>query len=254
MRKLQTHAGYDALKSAILAAEPPAADTAFAWRTRLDGAIAVYRNNVRAAYFRVLRDAFPVVHKLVGDSFFRRMAHDYFLQHPPSSRLVARYGDLLPDFIAGYHPCAGLPYLPDVARFELLWLQSYHAPEDVALAPDVIERRLAVDPDQAGIRLHASARFFSSGFPVSRIWRNNRSDDPAPMSVRPTQEYLLLVRPEEDVRAIDLSRGAFQTLKAIENGAALGEALAAGAQSQEDLTMILQQIFAAIVIADITNT
>jgi hypothetical protein len=254
MPEPQCNRGYTALKSAILANEPPqAAPGVFTENALLNGAIAVYRNNVRAAYYRVLRDAFPVVHKLVGDSYFRRLAHDYFLAHPPASRLVARYGDNLPAFIAAYPSCASFPYLSDVARFEILWLQAYHAQECAPLPVDAITRRLAVDPDLAMIRLHPSARIFASRFPISEIWRNNRKDDPAPMSIRPTQEYILLVRPEQDVRVQEISRGAYLTLRSLEETARLGEAFGKEFDAGEDLASVFQQIFAASVIADISH-
>lgn len=254
MPEPQGDAGYTALKSVITAKEPPtAAGDAFAEHALLNGAIAVYRNNVRAAYYRVLREAFPVVHKLVGDSFFRRLAHDYFLACPPSSRLVACYGDSLPAFLAVYSACASLPYLAAVARFELLWLQSYHAQEGAVLPVDAIGRRLAVDPAAAVIRMHPSARLFSAHFPIVEIWRNNRSENPLPMSIERTEEFVLIVRPEQDVRVQKLSRGAFLALCAFAEGKRFDDAFSEEFDADEDPESVFQQIFVSGVITDITS-
>lgn len=254
MHEQNSEAGYAALKAAILAKAPPRSrNDAFAPYPFAEAAVAVYRNNVRAAYYRVLRDTFPVVHKLVGDDFFRGMAHDYFHNKLPVSRLVSIYGYALPAFIETYPPCATLPYLADVARFEILWLQSYHATEAASLSVEAIERRLASAPETAHVRLHPSTRLFASRFPVIDIWRNNRRDNPEPMTIKRSADFALIARPAHDVRVEKLTGGAFQVLEALTAGKSLGEAFDGEFDATENPTTIFQQIFAAEIITEITN-
>lgn len=61
---------------------------------------AVYRNNVANSLIDALADTFPVVEQLVGTDFFRAMAHCYVRQSPPVSRLLVRYGENFPNFVA----------------------------------------------------------------------------------------------------------------------------------------------------------
>ena len=62
---------------------------------------AVYRNNVMVALTEGLRDAYPVVCRLVGDEFFRAMAGIFARSHPPRSPVMLEYGDGFAEFIAG---------------------------------------------------------------------------------------------------------------------------------------------------------
>ena len=255
MHDTQQDAGYAALRNVILAKQPPRGRRAeFATHPFAEAAAAVYRNNVRAAYYRVLRDTFPCVHKLTGDEFFRAMAQDYFYNNLPVSRLVSAYGYALPAFIETYLPCAGLPYLADVARFELLWLQSYHAPEAASLPLVAIERRLSADPEGSRIRLHPSMRLLASDYPVIDIWQNHRRDAPEPMRIEKSAAFTLIARPGQDVRIQKISRAAFDVLHALADGRRLCEAFDGQDDAGEDPTTILQQIFAAEIIIDIGNS
>ncbi len=255
MHEQQGEPGYAALKAVILAKEPPRArNAAFASHPFAEAATAVYRNNVRAAYYRVLRDTFPVVHRLVGDEFFRGLAQDYFHNNLPVSRLVSAYGYALPAFIDSYQPCSTLPYLADVARLELLWLQSYHAAEAASLPIEAIERRLAGDPEGSRVQLHPSTRLFRSAYPVVDIWTNNRRDHPEPLRIEKSAECTLISRPEQEVRIQKVTRAAFDVLHALADGRRLGEAFDGNKDAGEEPTTILQQIFAAGIITNISSS
>ncbi|MBL8587921.1 MAG: putative DNA-binding domain-containing protein, partial [Methylobacteriaceae bacterium] len=79
---------------------------------------AVYRNNVVVSLIEALSGAFPVTRELVGEEFFRAMAREFALGHPPRSPVMARFGEELPGFIAAFAPARELPWLADVAALE----------------------------------------------------------------------------------------------------------------------------------------
>jgi hypothetical protein len=56
-------------------------------RRRSDRRFAVYRNNVAVGLVSALATRFPVVKRLVGDDFFRAMAHAYASVELPRSPL-----------------------------------------------------------------------------------------------------------------------------------------------------------------------
>ncbi len=196
--------------------------------------VAVYRNNVRAAYLRVLADIFPVVQRLVGEDFFRYLAHEYFHTYTPSSRIVARYGDALPDFLENFERTSNLQYLPDVARFELAWLGAYHAAEAVSLLGADIFAAIGDDPDRARFSVHPSMRLISSPFPVHSIWVHNRNQNPGPLKLEDAGERSLLVRAAHKVETSVVSRGVFKALISIASGAAFGEALGRAIEAEPD--------------------
>src|SRR5215468_10266336 len=67
---------------------------------------AVYRNNVVVGLTETLKDAFPAVHRIVGEDFFRAMARAYVVVEPPKSPILLDYGAGFADFIRQFEPAA----------------------------------------------------------------------------------------------------------------------------------------------------
>ena len=155
---------------------------------------AVYRNNVMVGLIGGLRDAYPVVCRLVGDEFFRAMAGVFARAHPPRSPVMLQYGGGFANFIATFPPVSGLPYLADVARLERAWVESYHAPEAQPLAS-------LPSADGVRARLHPAARLVRSPFPILAIWQANQHDNPIPLELSPDGDNVLVTRPAAEVRA-----------------------------------------------------
>jgi hypothetical protein len=91
---------------------------------------AVYRNNLVVSLVDALADTYPVVQEMVGVEFFRAMAREFVRVQPPASPVLAHYGAGFAEFIEDFPPAAGLPYLPDLARLELMRVEVYHAADD----------------------------------------------------------------------------------------------------------------------------
>ncbi len=186
--------------------------------SRPDKRFAVYKNNVYARLVDTLRDTFPAVERLVGEEFFRYAAVEYIAQTPPVTASLLAYGHGFPEFLAEYPPVAQLPYLGDVARLELLYLEAYHA-VDAEPSGEVSPVTLG---DDIFPKLHPSARLMTSPFQVSRIWELNRSDATIEEVALPsTREYLLVIRPAREVEVRRLRFGAYAALFAIAYGASL---------------------------------
>ena len=91
--------------AALLDAERPVPAGLCAWNGS-DPArrFAVYRNNVIVSLVAALADTFPVLRQLVGDEFFDAMAGLYVRAHPPTSPVLAHYGEGLADWLAAFEP------------------------------------------------------------------------------------------------------------------------------------------------------
>ncbi len=132
----------------------------------------VYRNNVMASLVDALADTFAVTQELVGAEFFRAMAQVFVQNHPPQTRVLTWYGTHFPDFIASFAPAATLPYLPDVARLEMLRVRSYHAADAAPLEAATWAHTLA-DPAalaQRTLVLHPSVHVLASHYAVYSLW------------------------------------------------------------------------------------
>lgn len=218
----------------------------------------VYRNNVYSSLIDALTAGFPVTERLVGSVFFRAAAREYLKEGFPRRGTLIGYGDGFPDFLERFPPARGLAYLGDVARLELLWLEAYHAAEAPPLAPSSFAAAGSATPMAMKPALHPAFRLFSSQYPVAEIWRTNREDEEVrPVKSNGLRDLLMLVRRGADVFIHTLRPEQFVFLKALRDGASIGEAvLHLPATAIRDLPVMLEGfaargVFAAAGDADI---
>lgn len=186
-----------------------------------DKRLAIYKNNVYDRLINALKDTFPAVHRIVEDKFFRFAAREYVVGHPPRSATLLGYGSNFPDFLAGFRPADSVPYLPDVARLEFLYLESYHARDATPLH---LEANATLD-GVAQLYLHPSSRLMTSSYPISRIWELNRREEPLEnVKIPAAEEFLLVIRPHTQVEVRRLSPGMFAAITAIGEGRGLSDA------------------------------
>lgn len=193
---------------------------------------AVYRNNVTVSLMDALATAFPVVEKIVGNEFFAAMAAEFVRAHPPSSPLLMFYGEAFPGFLGEFEPVKHLAYLPDIASLEQLRRQAYHAMDAEPLGREFLA---AVPPEALStlrVTLHPAARILRSDHPVLSIWEWNRAGTQEQQHTLPEGgEHILVTRPDLDVELRRLPVGGADFLEALQAGATLGDAAAAGASS-----------------------
>jgi len=233
---------YDYIGQAIRSVAPWEKDSHDA---RMAAGLLVYRNNVRAAFLNTLRDSFPVIHRLVGEEFFRYLAHEYFHAYPPSSPLVAKYGHHMPEFLETFEAASSLPYLPDTARMELAWLSAYHAAEADTLQPAEFLLRLSEAPETARIILHPSIRIIQSQYPVHTIWLHNKCERAETLKLPNSGERIVVKRPAHTVYTEVVAEGVFNALAAIAQGRHVDEVCQVLGEGDEySLADILQDIAA----------
>jgi len=208
---------------------------------------AVYRNNVASALGSTVTLAFPAVRRIVGEDFFRAMALAYVRAEPPRSAVLLDYGTTFPDFVAGFAPAAGLPYLPDVARIERLWREAYHAAEAAPLPPDALAAVPAPDLPDLVFTPHPSLRLLRSRHPALTVWRMNVSDVPMSPVDFSVAEDALIVRPGAEVEVRHVPPGGAVFVAALAAGAPLQDAAesAEAADRRFDLAGNIAGLFAA---------
>lgn len=208
---------------------------------------AIHRNNVLVSLTDALAETFPAVRRVVDERFFAYAAHAFITGHPPERACLNEYGDAFPDFLAGFPPCMGLPYLPDLARFEWLMAVAAHAADAVPADPG----GLAMLPPEAVplllLRLHPSLGFLASPWPIDRIWRANRpfTEDDRTIDLDAGGVHLEVSRQDGDVVFRVLDEPTFVFRSALSAGAALQEAAEASlaADAGFDLGNALAALF-----------
>lgn len=186
----------------------------------------VYRNNVTVSLTEALRQAFPVIRKLVGDDFFTAMAREHVRAHPPKSPLMMFYGSEMPAFLETFPPVQHLGYLPDIARLELALRESYHAADATPVAPEALQALTSDALLTSRLTLAPALRLVRSRWPVHAIWSANMRDTDAPKSA--IAEDVVIARPDYDPEPHRLPDGAAAFIAALMGGATVAEALDAG--------------------------
>jgi hypothetical protein len=123
-----------------------------------------------------LREAFPVVRKIVGPDCFDYAAHTFIEEHLPTEACLSAYGTQFHDFLRSFSAVSQLTYLPDVARLEWSISQVVRAaPED--WMPITQLGDLSADPAAARLRLTPCVQYLASGFRIDQIWMAHQAED-----------------------------------------------------------------------------
>lgn len=200
---------------------------------------AVHRNNVVVSLVDALADAFPVVQALVGDAFFRAMAGVFVRQHPPRSPVLAHYGAALPEFLEGFGPARGVPYLPDVARLERARVEACHAADAPAWSAAAAQQALGSARDLGELRLlpHPSLRLVDSPQPVISIWAAHQGQGALEDVDLLRGEAAVVVRPGLEVLVVRCGRGTAAFADAVRQGVPLPACAACAAAVDPDFDL-----------------
>ncbi len=185
----------------------------------------VYRNNIVASLTDLLLATFPVMEKLVGKEFLEVMARSFILENPPAQGCLSFYGAGFDEFIAGFKPAQGLPYLPDIARMEIAINDAYYAPDDKPLRAEALAK---IAPEELGalrLSLRTSACMLSSRYPLPAIKDFCFQDDgSAILDINSGGCALMVYRPSLESLVVTLGPGEYFMLSLLYEGRTLGEA------------------------------
>jgi hypothetical protein len=225
------------------------APAAWGSRSAIEHGLAVYRNTATKGAIDALEASFPTVVRLVGKEWFRASAHTYWLEAPPSTPVLADYGEGYPAFLERFGPARDISYLASVARIDRMWTEAHFAADAAVLSPAAVAAADAKGVQASHLRLHPSVRIAWFDEPAPSIWRLNRSPAPAPepVEIEWRGEGALLTRPLGAVEMRILDRSGFAFLGCCAAGGSLGACAVAAlaADPQAPLQAHIPAFFAA---------
>lgn len=140
-------------------------------RVGRDVLMGVYRYAYGARLREVLRTNYPVLHKVVGDPLFDRIAGDYLAAVPSRHCSVRWFGDQLAAFLDATPPWSGDPWLAELTRFEWALGLCLDGPDGDPVGFEI----LAATPPEAWpalrFRLVPTAQRLSLDWSVPQTWR-----------------------------------------------------------------------------------
>jgi hypothetical protein len=204
----------------------------------------VYRNNVASGLAQALAIRFPATEIIVGREFFAAMAKAYIEREPPRSPVLLHYGSSFAEFVAGFAPAQGLPYLADIVRLENARVEAYHAADIDPLAADSLAIA-AGDVEGLTFKLHPSFGLVRSTYPIVTIWAMNAGEFPLAPIADWSGEDALVVRPRLMVLTRKLPPGGAHFLALLAKGETLMAAseAALGDEPEFDLSANLAGMF-----------
>jgi len=222
---------HQAFADSLLAPLPACPPGLTAWNQSDPGRrFAVYRNNVMVSLIDALADTCPVTQALVGEQFFRAMAAVFARANPPRSPVMAHYGAGFASFIENFPAAAGLPYLADVARLEMLRVEAYHAADATPVSPEEISLLLSAPERLPATRfaLHPSLRHLDSAYAAVSLWAAHQGDDIASAMAAvdaSAPESALVLRVGLDVEIYRITTGMATFIRHLQQGLGLGTAV-----------------------------
>ncbi len=188
---------------------------------------AVYRNTVLKGCVDNLLALYPAVRRLAGDDWLGAVALAHAREHPPRSGCMASYGHDFAAHLAQVLPEGELPWLPEVARLDVLWNACHAAADAASLDPASLALLDATALPCIRLMPHPAARWhLCSAWPAFSLWRAAREAWPDPNPPHWRGEHTLLTRPGEAVLAMETSAGACALLDACARGQPITEATA----------------------------
>jgi hypothetical protein len=205
-----------------------------------DGAerIAIYRNNFLIGLGEALKANFPVTLQLLGHAFFEQAAHRFILAHPPRSPCLFEYGTEFPGYLRDLPELSALPYIADVARFELARIASYNASIERYLTAEILGSLPPDELDALSIRMARHVQVVPVTAPVQDLWQAHQAPEPDLSAIDMTSRphVLLVCRPDRTLVIQELDAAAVRFLSAAREEIALGSA-AAQSGAQDDAAL-----------------
>lgn len=217
-----------AFATTLRSAEPPE-----------DGGLAIYHHHRRANFSHSLALAFPVLERLVGEAFFRRLAADHQRRQPSRSGDLHPCGASLAATLREHWPEGEYAYLADIAALEWAWQHAFVAAdaepttaEDFAVIP--AERWPALR-----FEFHPSLSLIESRWPIFSIWENHRDRLREPPVVRLDAggENVRVAREQGRVTVRRCTGSELIWLRALQAGVTLDEAFAAASRIDPDFDL-----------------
>jgi hypothetical protein len=208
------------------------------------GGVEVHRATILGALVSALQLTFPTVVKLTGTDFFDQVAIEYAQDNPPRSAVLYFYGDGFPYYLRDNTAARALPYLWDVARFDLRIDRAAHA--------SVAEYTEAITIDaNLQVRLANSLGCLQVEYPVDLLrdcLDAGRPEELSGLDMTPQTRHFAIWRGPEGAAVKRLSPASAAFLNALLEGAAAEEALrqAMGcASATEVLAAVQSELFSA---------
>jgi hypothetical protein len=172
----------------------------------------VHANTISHARLVALEDTFPRTRALIGEAAFNTLSRDYLDSGNGCDQSLDNLGRDFPDWLQANAIAQGCVTL---ARFEWLWLTSYHAPDATPLTPSLFTGASLAEVLDLRITPHPAAHLMPNDTDIASI-----------ICLEKTGAFLLIARPDAEVvvyAVTDTTASLFEAFTTSHNLAAAFE-------------------------------
>jgi len=201
----------------------------------------VYRNTAMAGCVDALAANYPTVRQLVGVECFHDAAAAFARIFPPSSGVLAGYGQGFAAFLSSFNAVAELEYLPLVAMLDRLWTESHFAADGTVLKSTDLAGLTPEGLSRTHFSPHPAARWQTfETMPIYTLWQRHREGLAIDDELAWRGESALVTRPAGAVRWTAIPDAAAVFLSSSASGKRFDQAMddAAAADGADDASWL----------------
>lgn len=187
--------------------------------------IEIYHNNVIVTLLKTLKNAYPMIEKIVGEDFFLAAAREYTRRYPSRSGNLHDYGEYFSDFLTEYPPALPLIYLPEVANVEWAIHTLQFAAEHAPLNSHQLDDLNPSQYDAFTLILHPATKLVKCHYPIFDIMKLCEGKLDRNIDLTAGGVNLLITRPVYEIQYASIEEDAFIFLSCLQHHTSITDAL-----------------------------
>ena len=197
----------------------------------------VYRNSMLGGRLAALKQVFPCVVKLVGDTCFQQLGEQFILQNPSVNIAVNAMGEEFVGFLGTLNLMEEVPYLVDMAHFEWLWHQVFHSVANSEINYEKLSTTIAVEGEAIVLQKALGLECLESVYHLDKLWEMCQPEyqDDFRLTEEGSIKYFALVQREQRIHIETLSFSQWHLLQLLDKPETLATLCTNFAQAEDVL-------------------
>lgn len=213
----------------------------------------VYHGAYIARLTTALTETFEAVHWVLGDHIFHEVSRNYIETQPSVSYNLSDYGENFPSFLQEHPAIKGIPFIYDLARFEWMFKEVFHAQSPDPLPAERVQELMHAD--DFTVTFIEAMNLFDSPYAIYDIWTHRKEPQYEFEDINwELPESLILYKKDKKIYVKRIETEDLHILEELREGKSVSSVLAShsSSMSPDKTTQLFQLMMKAGIIDDIT--
>ena len=212
-------------------------------------ALSAHQTGYYARLTEALGETFEGTWFALGDDLFFEVCKTFITSFPSKNYNLSNYGEQFPDFLAKSELTRDIPFLYDLAKFDWLFKEIFHAKQH-----QTVDTQALIDlqnSPHSHIYFGDTVRLFSSSYSVYNIWQLRKGESEKDVDIEKPQ-HLLLYKKNYDIYTKEISLFQHRLLTHLMQGESFSNVIEyATEQDSQEIVSLLSIIGSSGVIRKI---